>query len=210
MAVVVTDPDHRGDAPRVWGEPEPHDRLALLDLTPGTGSGSDLDPPNAAHGLRPITGLGELHVLEVSARPDGAALAVITRPSPLLDPVRPRWDLHLVDTATEEVSDLGPPGWDAHSPTWWHDGRHWHLSYLAMDPGPDGGQAVFDLIPGSGGAGAATSPRVWNGAPSNSPRSPRGHHWPCSPAVSTPRSTVWPPAPRPSPGSRPLPDSWSP
>ncbi|WP_017591490.1 S9 family peptidase [Nocardiopsis potens] len=135
VAVVVGGPGPRGDAPRVWGEPEPHDRLALLD----TGTGR----------LRPVGGPGEPHVLEAAARPDGAALAVIGRPGAERDPVRPRWDLHLVDPATGRAECLGGLGWEAHSPAWWHDGRRWHLSYLATTPGPDGGQAVFDLVPGA-------------------------------------------------------------
>ena len=133
VALVVSDPDRRGNAPRVWGEAAPHDRLTLLDTATGR--------------QHPITELGERHVREVAARPDGAALAVITQPGPERDPVRPRWDLQLVDPTTGQVKDLGALGWDAHSPAWWHDGHHWHLSYLAMDPGPDGGQAVIDLLP---------------------------------------------------------------
>lgn len=133
VALVVSDSDRRGNAPRVWGQAAPHGRLTLLD----TGTGRQ----------HPITGLGERHVLEVAARPDGASLAVITQPGPERDPVRARWDLHLVDATTGQVRDVGALGWDAHSAVWWHDGRRWHLSYLAMDPGPDGGQAVFDLLP---------------------------------------------------------------
>ncbi|GAA1465643.1 S9 family peptidase [Nocardiopsis exhalans] len=140
VAVVVADPDHRGIAPRVWGEPGPRDRLALLDTGTAT---RPADQPI------PITGLGEHHVQEISARPDGRTLAVITHPTPHRDPVRPRWELHLLDTGTGKIQDLGALGWDAHSPAWWHDDQRWHLSYLAMQPGPDGGQAVFDLIPDS-------------------------------------------------------------
>ncbi|GAB3458063.1 hypothetical protein GCM10027570_41220 [Streptomonospora sediminis] len=131
VAVVVSDPDLRGTAPRVWGGPEPRDRLALLD----TGTGR----------LRPLPVLGERHVLETAARPDGAALAVITRPGREHDPVRSRWDLLVVEPGTGRVSDLGELGWDANSPVWWHDGGHWHICHLAMDPGPDGAQAVFDV-----------------------------------------------------------------
>lgn len=143
VALVVADPDRRGSAPRVWGEVEPHDRLALLD------AGSATDPEPSSGQPVPVTGLGERHVQEVSARPDDRMLAVITHPGPHRDPVHPRWELHLVDTGTGKVQDLGALGWDAHSPVWWHDGQEWHLSYLAMQPGPDGGQAVLDLTPDS-------------------------------------------------------------
>ncbi|WP_143847225.1 S9 family peptidase, partial [Nocardiopsis sp. JB363] len=71
-------------------------------------------------------------------------------PTPERDPVHPHWRLHLVDLADGHVEHLGDLGWEAHAPTWWHDGRRWHLSYLAMRPGPDGAQAVLDLIPGTG------------------------------------------------------------
>ncbi|RKS08643.1 dipeptidyl aminopeptidase/acylaminoacyl peptidase [Nocardiopsis sp. Huas11] len=135
-AVVVRDPDTRSAAPRVWGAPEPHDRLGLFDARTG----------------RVRTFPGERHVLEVAASPDGAALAVISRPGPALDPVHPRWDLHVVDPATGRVDALGEAGWDAHSPVWWHDGHHRHLAWLAMNPGPDGGQVVRDL-PLTGDAG---------------------------------------------------------
>lgn len=136
VALVVADPEPPDDAPHEWGRHRPHDRLALLDLAGGT--------------MRTITGLGERHVLHIAARPDGAHLAVITHPTREHDPVHPDWQLHLVAPVSGQVDHLGELGWEAHAPSWRHDGHRWHLSYLAMRPGPDGAQAVLDLIPGAG------------------------------------------------------------
>ncbi|MET9711100.1 S9 family peptidase [Nocardiopsis alba] len=131
-ALVIAEPDTRDPhAPRVWGRDEPRHRLALLH-------DDALEP-------LPVLDLGERHVLEMAAHPDGTALAVITRPSPERDPVHPRWELCLVDPRDGSVKEPIELGWESHSPVWWHDGRHRHLAHLAMDPGPDGGQAVFDL-----------------------------------------------------------------
>ncbi len=117
--------------PRVWDTRARPDRLWLLDLATAT--------------IRPLGDLGDRHVREVAARPDGQALAVFTwscadREPGVFEPGR-----HLVDPATGETRDLGAPALEASSPAWWHDGTEWHLSYLGLTPpGLVGGTAVFD------------------------------------------------------------------
>jgi dipeptidyl aminopeptidase/acylaminoacyl peptidase len=116
---------------RVWHTRARPDRLWLLDLATAT--------------IRPLGDLGDRHVREVAARPDGKALAVFTwscadREPGVFEPGR-----HLVDPATGETRDLGTPALEACSPAWWHDGTEWHLAYLGLTPpGLIGGTAVFD------------------------------------------------------------------
>lgn len=148
VAVVAEDPpsdeDERRKAERddakVWGEQVPYGRLRLLD--PDTGRS------------RVVDGLGDRHVVELTQRPDGGPLAVLSRPTPDLDPVSPTCELHVVDPETGKVQDLGQSALDAASPTWWNTGGNWHLCYLATTPpSPVGGRAVFDLtVPENGAA----------------------------------------------------------
>lgn len=135
--VAVSAQDEAGGAygeaadPIVWGH-RPGARLRLLDL--GTGE------------LRTVEDLGDRHVVEVSQRPDGGPLAVISWAEPDIDPGVLTAELHLVDPASCAVRSLGPLGLLAGSPTWWqaHDG--WHLSHLAVTPpGLVGGLAVLDV-----------------------------------------------------------------
>ncbi|MFC1436092.1 prolyl oligopeptidase family serine peptidase [Streptacidiphilus sp. N1-3] len=130
----------RGD-PMVWAEQGPGARLRLLDL--GTRE------------LRVVDGLGDRHVVEVSQRPDGGPLAVISWAHPDSDPGAFTAELHLVDPATAEVRGLGRLELEAGSPTWWRSKDSWHLAYLALTPpGPVGGRAVLDIaIPAIGPAG---------------------------------------------------------
>jgi dipeptidyl aminopeptidase/acylaminoacyl peptidase len=109
------------------------DRLWLLDQ--GTGA------------VRPLGDLGERHVREVAARPDGA-LAVLTWSGAGRDPGVFEPGLHLVDPATGATRDLGTPALEATSLAWWRHGDEWHLYYLGLTPpGLIGGHAVF-AVPG--------------------------------------------------------------
>jgi dipeptidyl aminopeptidase/acylaminoacyl peptidase len=125
----------RDDA-QVYGERVPRHRLWLLDL--GTRE------------LRLVDGLGDRHVTELAQRPDGGPLAVISWPTPDIDPSITGNELHLVDPQTGAVRDLGRVETDAHSPAWWSSDGGWHLAYLAR-PGELGGDAVCDLRMPAGG-----------------------------------------------------------
>lgn len=128
---------HESADPIIWGD-RPCSRLRLLDL--GTRE------------LRTVEGLGDRHVLEVSQRPDGGPLAVVSWAHPDTDPGIFTAELHLVDPADLAVRSLGHLELHAASPTWWHADDGWHLAYLAVTPpGMIGGMAVLDLtIPATG------------------------------------------------------------
>lgn len=104
---------------RVWSESLRPTRLRVLDLETDR-----------------IRTLGEEHVVAVAQRPDGGPLAVITWPSPELDPgaLEPR--LSLMDVETGAVRDLGRAGIEASSPVWWQGDDGWHVAYLAGRPNP--------------------------------------------------------------------------
>ncbi|WP_051817194.1 prolyl oligopeptidase family serine peptidase [Kitasatospora sp. NRRL B-11411] len=123
----------RDDA-KVWGRHLPVARLRLLDLESG--------------GLRTVAGLGDRHVVGLAQRPDGGPLAVLSRPTPEVDPGAGTAELHLVDPESGTVHDLGPVGSEASSPVWWQRGGAWHLAHLAVTPGHlVGGLAVLDTVP---------------------------------------------------------------
>lgn len=136
VAVVATDEpteeDKRrraeGDDAFVWGQQLRRGRLRLLDLDTCE--------------LRTVDGLGNRHVVELTARPDGGALAAITWASPEADVITS--ELHVVDPETRTVHDLGRIGMEARSPVWWQADGSWHLAYLAT-PKPFGGVAVYDV-----------------------------------------------------------------
>ncbi|MEU5258916.1 prolyl oligopeptidase family serine peptidase [Amycolatopsis sp. NPDC021455] len=147
VVFVAPDQDHRPADPRVrvvaadgsrrsWDTIEQPDRLWLLD------------PRTRA--VRALGDFGERHVVEVAARPDGGALAVLTwsvadREPGLFEP-----GLHLVDPATGALRALGTPALEAFSLTWWHDETGWHLAYLGLTPpGLIGGRAVFEAGEGA-------------------------------------------------------------
>jgi dipeptidyl aminopeptidase/acylaminoacyl peptidase len=140
VAVLAEDePNETGaNDPIVWEAHSPRTRLRLLDL--GTRE------------LRTVEGLGDRHVLEISQRPDGGPLAVVSWACPETDPGIFTAELHLVDTVTGAVHGLGPLPLEAGSPTWWHAHDGWHLAYLAITPpAVVGGLAVLDLtVPASG------------------------------------------------------------
>jgi dipeptidyl aminopeptidase/acylaminoacyl peptidase len=142
VAVVATDEpteeDERRRAERddafVWGQQVLPGRLRVLDLVTGE--------------LRTVGGLGHRHVVELAARPDGAALATISWASPDNDPGATTSALHVVDLDTGTTRDLGRTGTEARSPAWWRGDDGWHLAYLAM-PAPFGGDAVYDVAVGA-------------------------------------------------------------
>ena len=90
VAVVATDEpteeDKRRRAERddafVWGQQLRCGRLRVLDLATGE--------------LRTVDGLGSRHVVELAARPDGGALAVISWAGPEQDPGATASELHVV------------------------------------------------------------------------------------------------------------------
>src|ERR1700678_1859467 len=138
VAVVATDEpteeDERRRAERddafVWGQQLRPARLRLLDLATG-------EP-------RTVDGLGDRHVVELAARPDGRALAAISWAAPDNDPGATTGELHVVDLETGTARGLGRIGTEARSPVWWQADGDWHLAYLAM-PEPFGGDAVYDV-----------------------------------------------------------------
>jgi len=139
-----TEEDERRRAERddaiVWSEQAGHGRLRLLDA--------------ATRELHAAGDLGGRHVVEVTQRPDGGPLAVISWVSQEIDPGAITNELHVVNPATGVVQeDLGRVAGHARSPVWWADNGIWHLAYLA-EPSPFGGFAVYDIVPG-----ASDSPR---------------------------------------------------
>jgi dipeptidyl aminopeptidase/acylaminoacyl peptidase len=138
VAVVATDEpteeDKRRRAERddafVWGQQVRPARLRVLDLAIGE--------------LRTADGLGDRHVVELAARPDGRALAAISWADLDNDPGATTSELHVVDLETGTVRGLGRIGTEARSPVWWQADGCWHLAYLAM-PEPFGGDAVYDV-----------------------------------------------------------------
>ncbi|MGV4925179.1 S9 family peptidase [Streptomyces sp. BHT-5-2] len=130
-----------GDDAKVWGRHLPVTRLRLLNLATGV--------------VRTVDGLGNRHVVEVTQRPDGGPLAVLSWATPELDPGVTTARLHLVAPETGAVQDLGPVGVEARSPVWWHHDGEWHLAHLAVTPGHlVGALAVIDTAP------PATGPTV--------------------------------------------------
>src|SRR5580700_2709106 len=101
VAVVATDEPTAEDKRRlaerddafVWGQQLRCARLRVLDLATGE--------------LRAVDGLGDRHVVELAARPDGGALAAISWAGPENDPGAPTSELHVVDPATGKARDLG-------------------------------------------------------------------------------------------------------
>ena len=146
VAVVATDEptgeDERRRAERddafVWGRQLRPARLRLLDLATGE--------------LRTVDGLGDRHVVEVAARPDGHALAVISWVSPEIEPGVITNELHVVDPETGAVDDLGRIRTEAGWPAWWQDGGSWHLAFMAM-PELYSSSAVYDVAVPANAAG---------------------------------------------------------
>jgi dipeptidyl aminopeptidase/acylaminoacyl peptidase len=136
IAVLAADEGEPCD-PVVWSECARPARLRLLD--PGDGT------------ARVVGGLGGRHVREVTQRPDGGPLAVLSWSRPEDEPglFDPR--LHLVDLATEDVTDLGPAEVGAEALVWWRAADDWHLCYRAYTPPLRCAMAVFDLVPGQAG-----------------------------------------------------------
>ena len=142
LVFVAPDKEHRLADPRVrvvsadgrrrvWDTVARPDRLWLLD------------PRTRA--VRALWDFGERHVVEVAARPDGGALAVLTWSVADREPGSFEPGLHLLDPATGALRDLGAPAFDASSLTWWRGETGWHLAYLGITPpGLIGGLAVFE------------------------------------------------------------------
>ncbi|WP_410577814.1 S9 family peptidase [Amycolatopsis sp. lyj-108] len=116
-------------APAVWVWSESLRPARLRSFDPRTGE---------------ITTLIEDHVVDVACRQDDKALAVVTWPTPEVDPggLEPR--LSLLDLETGERRDLGQVAFEASSPVWWRDEGGWHIAYLGT-PELVGGRAVFDV-----------------------------------------------------------------
>lgn len=126
-----------GNDVKVWGRHLPVTRLRLLDLE--TGDIGTID-------------LGDRHVVELTQRPDGGPLAVLSWSTPEIDPGVLTAELHLVDPGSGDVRDLGPVGVEASSPVWWNHDGVWHLAHLAVSPGHIiGGLAVMDTVPPANG-----------------------------------------------------------
>ncbi|WP_414935713.1 prolyl oligopeptidase family serine peptidase [Amycolatopsis sp. cmx-11-51] len=127
-----------------------HDRIVFIaeDETPAPAVWvwSESLRPARLRSFDPRTGeirtLVEDHV--VARRPDDKALAVVTWPTPELDPggLEPR--LSVLDLETGVRRDLGQVAVEATSPVWWQDEAGWHIAYLGT-PELVGGWAVFDV-----------------------------------------------------------------
>jgi dipeptidyl aminopeptidase/acylaminoacyl peptidase len=130
-----------GDDAMVWGERDGGHRLRLLELATGK--------------LTTVAGLGTRHVTEVTQRPDGGPLAVLTWACPQDEPGAFTARLHAVDPGTGAVTELGPTPLEAQSLGWWQAADGWHLAYIAVTPpGAVGGMAVFDVaVPEGSGPG---------------------------------------------------------
>ncbi|MDA1384183.1 alpha/beta hydrolase family protein [Glycomyces lechevalierae] len=130
--LFLAEDELEGEGVRVWSESLRPTRLRVLDLETDR-----------------IRTLGEEHAVAVAQRPDGGPLAVITWPSPELDPgaLEPR--LSLMDVETGAVRDLGRAGIEASPPVWWQGDDGWHVAYLEY-PELAGGLAVFDVTVESG------------------------------------------------------------
>ncbi len=125
--VFIAEDETPAPAIRVWSESLRPARLRSFD--PRTGE---------------IRTLVEDHVVDVARRPDDGALALVTWPTPELDPggLEPR--LSLLELETGERRDLGQVVVEASSPVWWRDEDGWHIAYLGT-PELVGGWAVFDV-----------------------------------------------------------------
>ena len=133
IAVLAADEGEPCD-PVVWTECAGSHRLRLLDP--------------ASREMRVVAGLGDRHVKEVTQRPDGGPLAVLSWSRPEDDPGSFDPRLHLVDPATEKITDLGPPELGAEGLAWWRAADGWHLCYQAFTPPLRFAKTVFDLFPG--------------------------------------------------------------
>ncbi|MCC3762613.1 hypothetical protein K3N28_05955 [Glycomyces sp. TRM65418] len=107
-------------------------RLRVLDLENGA-----------------VRTLGQDHATAVAQRPDGGPLAVISWPTPELDPGALEPQLSLLDPETGSVHDLGRAGIVASSPVWWEAEDGWHVANLAYTE-PVGGLPVFDVAIATG------------------------------------------------------------
>ncbi len=142
VAVVAadepTEEDERKRAERddaiVWSEQRGHGKLRLLDPV--------------TRELHAADGLGGRHVVELTPRPDGGPLVVISWVSQENDPGAITNELHVVDPATGVVHDLGRVAGFARSPVWWADDGTWHVACLG-EPEPLGGLVVYDTVPGT-------------------------------------------------------------
>ena len=142
VAVVAADEptkeDQRRSAERddaiVWSEQRGGGRLRLLDPV--------------TRELHTVGDLGGRHLVEVTQRPDGGPVAVISWVSREIDQGAMTNELHIIDPDTGVVHDLGRVAGHARSPAWWTDDGTWHLAYLA-EPDPWGGFAVYDTVPGA-------------------------------------------------------------
>jgi dipeptidyl aminopeptidase/acylaminoacyl peptidase len=137
IAVLAPDEGEPCD-PVVWSECAASHRLRLLN-------------PASAQ-LRVVAGLGDRHVREVTQRPDGGPLAVLTWSRPEDEPGSFDVRFHLVDPVTDEVTDLGPAELGAEGAAWWRAADGWHLCYLALTPPLRFAKTAVDMIPGEDGA----------------------------------------------------------
>jgi dipeptidyl aminopeptidase/acylaminoacyl peptidase len=163
VAVVAgderTDDDRRreadGDDVMVWSERAARQhwtwhRLRLLDLATGE--------------LAVAAAVAGRHVLEVTQRPDGGPLAVLSWDCPEFEPGAFTARLHIVGLDSDPnssasdgvVTDLGSVGPAARSPVWWRGTGGWHVAWLTTPPNGLGA-AVHDVaVPGD--AAAADKP----------------------------------------------------
>lgn len=136
--VAVVAPEHREQQDvRVWGRDPVVDRLWLLNLRD--------------HTMRPLGDFGGRHVREVTQRPDGGPLAVLTWSAAELDPGAFEPAIHLLDLADGTVRDLGGVAAESSGLTWWRRESGWQLVHLGRTPpGLVGGMAVLSLCPETG------------------------------------------------------------
>jgi dipeptidyl aminopeptidase/acylaminoacyl peptidase len=127
QVVFIAEDEAPAAAIRVWSESARPARLRSFGLR-----------------TKEIKTLVDAHVVDVARRPDDGALAVLSWPTPELDPgaLAPR--LSLVDPQSGEIRDLGQVAVEASFPVWWSADDGWHVAYLAS-PAFVGGRSVFDV-----------------------------------------------------------------
>jgi dipeptidyl aminopeptidase/acylaminoacyl peptidase len=145
----LTDDDERrkteGDDAMAWSERAVRQhwlwhRLRLLDLASGE--------------LSVLAGLAGRHVVDMTQRPDGGPLAVVSWDCPEFEPGVFTSRLHVAGLDDGTAADLCLLGLEARSPAWWQGAGGWHVAWLETVP-PGTGDAVLDITVSAGGTAAA-------------------------------------------------------
>jgi dipeptidyl aminopeptidase/acylaminoacyl peptidase len=129
--------DERDDA-NVYGEFWPLGRIVILDLDTGD--------------ERPI-GIGEIHVSEVLASPDGTRLAVAISDTPEIESLLATGRIAVVEIDSGTVTEIAPAGFWSGSMTWNRDGTQIYFTGQSGDV-PVGSSQLW--ITGADGSSSPT------------------------------------------------------